>query len=700
MAVLPFRLKECQPPWPNLRAALYFPAKPQNVSLHITPLTSHLYVRRSLWASQNLTVQDSCGGSAPSPGRLYLAGPRRLFIRPDPQRHHRHTDISRAQGPAPGRVMLALAVPETNTAGGLPTRLRDGCAYTPCLQPHVQSQIRWEIGYSSNTTASFTTCHPRKNVGLEHPRRSTQPSSGGGEERRGEERRGEERRGEERERREEHYSSPSLGVPDTIQKQVKFGYRRDESRIFGVFCGTLSFFKQAEMAHFIVLLPVLLIVKPVVGFGIDPDIQIDIINELDTANATFGITQVAGLHNNSKAFLFRDVGRAVHAPVHITDRVLELFRTKTEFTFLATIQQKSSTSGVLFSIHESEHSYFELESSGVREEIRYHYRFRGKPRSESFPYRLADGQWHKIALSISASHLLLHVDCNRIYERVIDPPQMNLTPGSGVWLGQHSHKHGLFKGIMQDVKFIFAPNGYITQCPNLNRTCPTCSDFLSLVQGIMDLQELLAKMTLKLNYAESRLTQLESCHCERTCSINGVVYRDKELWVEPENCRNCVCKNGVVECRRIFCPPSNCSEDSLPVHVEGSCCKKCRPTCSYMGDILSEGQRVLTKSCKECKNGLMIKVAESCPILNCSSTEQVLPENRCCNVCRGHDFCAEGVICGENSVCKNEDTKAKCECRSGFASIHGDSTYCEGKTSWGFLIFILQSLVSPDVSFG
>lgn len=27
--------------------------------------------------------------------------------------------------------------------------------------------------------------------------------------------------------------------------------------------------------------------------------------------------------------------------------------------------------------------------------------------------------------------------------------------------------------------------------------CPTCSDFLSLVQGIMDLQELLAKMTAK-----------------------------------------------------------------------------------------------------------------------------------------------------------------------------------------------------------
>uniref|UniRef100_A0A4W5P6G4 VWFC domain-containing protein n=1 Tax=Hucho hucho TaxID=62062 RepID=A0A4W5P6G4_9TELE len=256
---------------------------------------------------------------------------------------------------------------------------------------------------------------------------------------------------------------------------------------------------------------------------------------------------------------------------------------------------------------------------------------------------------------------------------------MDLTLGSGVWLGQHSHKHGLFKGTIQDVKFIFSPNGYITQCPNLNRTCPTCSDFLSLVQGIMDLQELLAKMTLKLNYAESRLTQLEACHCERTCSANGVVYRDKELWVEPENCRNCGCMNGVVECRRIFCPSGNCSEDSLSVHVEGTCCKKCRPKCTYMAQTFSEGQRLLTKRCTECKNGMMVRVTENCPELNCTLKEQILPDNRCCNVCKGYDFCAEGLICGENSECKNRNTRAECECKSGFASIHGDSTYCEGR---------------------
>jgi len=42
-----------------------------------------------------------------------------------------------------------------------------------------------------------------------------------------------------------------------------------------------------------------------VGFGMDPGLQIDIITELDLVNTTLGVTQVSGLHNTSKAFLFQ-----------------------------------------------------------------------------------------------------------------------------------------------------------------------------------------------------------------------------------------------------------------------------------------------------------------------------------------------------------------------------------------------------------
>ncbi|XP_044871810.1 protein kinase C-binding protein NELL1 isoform X6 [Mauremys mutica] len=409
--------------------------------------------------------------------------------------------------------------------------------------------------------------------------------------------------------------------------------------------------------------------RAVVGFGTDPNLQIDIITELDLVNTTIGVTQVSGLHA-SKAFLFQDVEREIHAAPHVSEKLIQLFRNKSEFTFLATVQQRASTSGVVLSIRELEHSYFELESSGLRDEIRYHYRFNGKARTEVFPYRMADGQWHKIALSLSASHLLLHVDCNRIYERVIDLPEMNLTPGSSLWLGQRNRKHGFFKGIIQDVKVIFMPNGYITQCPNLNRTCPTCSDFLSLVQGIMDLQELLAKMTAKLNYAETRLSQLENCHCEKTCQVNGVIYRDKDSWVEDDHCRNCTCKSGVVECRRMSCPPLNCSPDTLPVHMGGQCCKVCRSKCIFGGRVLAEGQRVLTKNCRECRNGVLVKVTETCPPLNCSEKDHILPENHCCSVCRDIDECAAKMhYCHANTVCVNLPGSYRCDCVPGYIRV-------------------------------
>ncbi|GAB0189757.1 sodium- and chloride-dependent glycine transporter 2 [Grus japonensis] len=91
------------------------------------------------------------------------------------------------------------------------------------------------------------------------------------------------------------------------------------------------------------------------GFGMDPDLQIDIITELDLVNTTLGVTQVSGLHNASKAFLFQDIEREIHAAPHVSEKLFQLFRNKSEFTFLATLQQKASTSGVILSIRELEH---------------------------------------------------------------------------------------------------------------------------------------------------------------------------------------------------------------------------------------------------------------------------------------------------------------------------------------------------------
>ena len=50
-----------------------------------------------------------------------------------------------------------------------------------------------------------------------------------------------------------------------------------------------------------------------------------------------------------------DAEREIHAAPHVSEKLIQLFRNKSEFTLLATVQQKPSTSGVILSIRELEH---------------------------------------------------------------------------------------------------------------------------------------------------------------------------------------------------------------------------------------------------------------------------------------------------------------------------------------------------------
>lgn len=92
--------------------------------------------------------------------------------------------------------------------------------------------------------------------------------------------------------------------------------------------------------------------------------------------------------------------------------------------------------------------YLELQSSGRRDEVRLHYVEAGgvTARVETFPFRLADGAWHRVALAVSGAQATLLVDCHPLYRRLIPPPDRNFTqPQLSLWVGQRNSKHSLFK---------------------------------------------------------------------------------------------------------------------------------------------------------------------------------------------------------------------------------------------------------------
>ncbi|EGV98798.1 Protein kinase C-binding protein NELL2 [Cricetulus griseus] len=367
------------------------------------------------------------------------------------------------------------------------------------------------------------------------------------------------------------------------------------------------------------------------GLGVDPSLQIDVLTELELGESTAGVRQVPGLHNGTKAFLFQDSPRSIKASTTTAERFLQKLRNKHEFTILVTLKQIHLNSGVILSIHHLDHRYLELESSGHRNEIRLHYRSgTHRPHTEVFPYILADAKWHKLSLAISASHLILHIDCNKIYERVVEMPSTDLPLGTTFWLGQRNNAHGYFK----------------------------------------------------LSRAEQRMNRLDQCYCERTCTMKGNTYREFESWTD--GCKNCTCLNGTIQCETLVCPAPDCPPKSAPAYVDGKCCKECKSTCQFQGRSYFEGERNTVYSSSgmcvlyECKDQTM-KLVENmgCPALDCPESHQIVLSHSCCKVCKGYDFCSEKHTCMENSVCRNLNDRAVCSCRDGFRALREDNAYCE-----------------------
>lgn len=107
----------------------------------------------------------------------------------------------------------------------------------------------------------------------------------------------------------------------------------------------------------------------------------------------------------------------------------------------------------------SSHRFLELQSSGRKDEIRLHYMHQGVPQVETFNHRLADGMWHRLAITVSGGLASLYVDCQRIERRLmsampdtsipVTEEQESAGPGGipkmSLWIGQRGDDHFLFK---------------------------------------------------------------------------------------------------------------------------------------------------------------------------------------------------------------------------------------------------------------
>ncbi|KOC65305.1 Protein kinase C-binding protein NELL1, partial [Habropoda laboriosa] len=323
--------------------------------------------------------------------------------------------------------------------------------------------------------------------------------------------------------------------------------------------------------------------------------------------------------------------------------------------------------------------YLELQSSGRKDELRLHYVSRrdGSVHVEAFPFRLADGAWHRVALSVSGSQVELLVDCHPLYRRLLrpGPPDTNFTlPQLQLWVGQRNVRHFLFKGALQDVKLIPGPHGYLSQCPQLDSSCPTCGEYSILQNTVEQLKHYVKDLTRRLATAEGKISKVEECECQKSCRANGTVHEDGATW--EKGCQQCSCVHGEIECRPTPCAPVTCKNPVIP---PGQCCPICLKQCYLRGVIYDHGEKVSPKQCVECDcfDGSFtcqrFDTETRCPPLPCPPSEQISVAEECCKFCPGVDYCAKGHKCHSNASCLNLQTTYACHCDIGF---QGDGHNC------------------------
>ncbi|XP_011687422.1 PREDICTED: protein kinase C-binding protein NELL1-like [Wasmannia auropunctata] len=407
--------------------------------------------------------------------------------------------------------------------------------------------------------------------------------------------------------------------------------------------------------------------------GSDPGGGIDLLATLQLHNTTRqGVTQVPGLVRLRPAYYLQGEERELRLNEENFERAAALLRRVPEFTIAAALRQEEDNSGTIVAFAHGNNRYLELQSSGRKDELRLHYVSRrdGTVHVEAFPYRLADGAWHKVALSISGSQVELLVDCHPLYRRLLrpGPPDTNFTqPQLQLWVGQRNVRHFLFKGALQDVKLIAGPHGYLSQCPQLDSSCPTCGQFSILQNTVEQLMHNLNELTHRLAAAEGRISKVEECECQKFCRVNGTVYDDGAIWTK--GCLKCACIHGEIECKPIICPPVTCKHPEIS---EKECCPICKKQCYIQGQLYDHGETAWPKQCQQCDcNDGSFKCVDidaniTCPPLSCPVNEQFSVADECCKFCPGVDYCAKGHKCHTNANCTNLNTTYACACKKGF----------------------------------
>uniref|UniRef100_A0A8C9MIR1 Collagen type V alpha 1 chain n=1 Tax=Serinus canaria TaxID=9135 RepID=A0A8C9MIR1_SERCA len=206
----------------------------------------------------------------------------------------------------------------------------------------------------------------------------------------------------------------------------------------------------------------------------------DLLKVLDFHNLPDGITKTTGFCTSRRSSKEADVAYRVTKDAQLSAPTKQLYPASPfpeDFSILTTVKAKKGGQSFLISIYNEQG----IQQIGVelgRSPVFLYEDHTGKPGPEDYPLfrgiNLADGKWHRVALSVQKKNVTLVLDCKKKITKFLDRSEHPIIDVNGIIVfGTRILDEEVFEGDIQQLLIVADPRAALEYCEHYSPDCDT-----------------------------------------------------------------------------------------------------------------------------------------------------------------------------------------------------------------------------------
>uniref|UniRef100_A0A8B9PP06 Thrombospondin-like N-terminal domain-containing protein n=1 Tax=Apteryx owenii TaxID=8824 RepID=A0A8B9PP06_APTOW len=205
---------------------------------------------------------------------------------------------------------------------------------------------------------------------------------------------------------------------------------------------------------------------------------VDVLKALEFHNSPEGVSRTAGFCTNRRDSKGSDVAYRVSKTAQLSAPTKQLYPDgdfPEDFSILMTVKPKKGIQSFLLSVYNEQG----IQQVGVevgRSPVFLFEDQNGKPAPEDYPLfrtvNIADGKWHRVAISVEKKSVTMIVDCNKKNTKPLERSDKTIVDTNGITVfGTRILDEEVFEGEIQQLLIIADPRAAYDYCEHYSPDC-------------------------------------------------------------------------------------------------------------------------------------------------------------------------------------------------------------------------------------